>query len=331
MGPLRVGSVGLGWWGGNLAEKARLAGIQVVSCFARTTESRDEFAERHDCRPVDSLEQMLSDPDVEAVLIATPHSTHAELVAEAAAAGKHIFVDKPFTLTVAEGKRAIAAAESAGVVLQVGHNRRRQPANRRLKSMVGNGDLGVVHYAEANLSYPKGLNPRSGWRGEPEESPAGGMTGLGVHMADNLNYLLGRAARVAAFSKRIVGVSKLDDATTATIEFHDGPLAFLGTSMVIPDIAVTAVWGTEGAAKNDNDGERFLTQEVGSKHWVEHDIETIDTVRDELEEFADNIRNGKTPETGGPEALEATVLLEGIVESALQARVVDLDEVRARS
>jgi len=330
MDPLRVGSIGLGWWGGNLAEKGRAAGLDVVSCFSRTETTREGFAQSHDCRPAGSIEEMLADPEVEAVIIATPHSTHADLVVAASEAGKHVFVDKPFTLTVAEGKRATAAADAAGVVLQVGHNRRRQPANRRLKSMVDSGELGVIHYAEANLSYPKGLNPRSGWRGEPAESPAGGMTGLGVHMADNLNYLLGKASRVAAFSKQIIGVSKLDDATTATIEFNGGPLAFLGTSMVIPDIARTAIWGTEGAARNENDGERFLTQEVGSKDWVEQEIDTLDTVQDQLEEFATNIRNGKIPETGGPQALEATVLLEGIIESASRGEVVDLDEVRAR-
>jgi predicted dehydrogenase len=331
MDPLRVGSIGLGWWGGNLAEKAEVAGMKLVSCYSPSEGTRREFAERHSCRPAGSLGDLLTDPEVEAVLISTPHSTHPDQVVEATGAGKHVILDKPFTHTDADTKRALAAAASANVILQVGHNRRRQPANRRLRTMVENGELGVIHYAEANLSYPKGLTPRTGWRGEPSESPAGGMTGLGVHMADNLNYLLGTAARVAAFSRRIIGVSKLDDATTATIEYHDGPLAFLGTSMVIPDIARTAVWGTEGAACNDKDGERFLTQEVGSKDWVEHDIDTLDTVRDELEEFAANISNGETPETSGAEGLEATVILEGIVESATRGAVVDLDEIRARS
>lgn len=330
MEALRVASIGLGWWGGNLADKAKEAGLEVVACYARTPEKRREFADAHGGRPRESFDAVLTDPDVEAVLIATPHSTHADLVIEAADAGKHVFVDKPFTLTVAEGKPAVRAAEVAGVVLQVGHNRRRQPANRRLKQLVNEGALGMIHYAEANLSYPKGLNPRTGWRGDPAESPAGGMTGLGIHMADNLNYLLGRPARVAAFSKQLIAVGTLDDVTTATLEYHDGPLAVLGTSMVIPDIARTAVWGTEGAAWNENDGERFLRQEVGSKEWVEEEIETLDTVRDELEEFAANVRRGSRPETGGPEALEATAVLEGIVESAATGRVVDLDEVRAR-
>lgn len=330
MEPLRVASVGLGWWGGNLAEKAKSAGLEIVSCFARTPEIREEFAARQGCRPAESLDELLSDPEVEAVLLATPHSTHADLVVEVAEAGKHVFVEKPFTLRVAEGKRAMRAAESAGVVLQVGHNRRRQPANRRLKAMVDNGDLGMIHYAEANLSYPKGLNPRSGWRGDPAESPAGGMTGLGVHMADNLIYLLGRPSRIAAFSRRIIGVGKLDDATTATLEFEAGPLAFLGTSMVIPDIARTAVWGTEGAAWNEMDGASFYYQKVGELERVQQEIETLDTVRDELEEFASNVRDGAKPETGGPEAIEVVAVLEGIVESAARRTVVDLDEVRSR-
>ncbi len=330
MEPVRVASIGLGWWGGTLAEKAASAGLQIVSCFSRTEEQRVDFARAYGGVAAESVEALLSDPDVEGVLIATPHSTHADFVVEAAAAGKHIFVDKPFTLVVAEAKRANAAAESAGVVLQVGHNRRRQPANRRLKEMVEAGELGAIQYAEANLSNPRGLNPRTGWRGDPAESPAGGMTGLGVHMADNLNYLLGPAARVSAFSKKVLQIGTLDNVTTATIEYHSGPLAFLGTSTVVPDIARTAVWGTEAAAWNEVDGEKFYVQRTGEPDRTAQPIDTLDTVRDELEEFGANIRNGGRPETGGAEALEAVAVLEGIVESGATGRVVDLDEVRAR-
>ena len=196
--------------------------------------------------------------------------------------------------------------------------------------MVENDEFGVIHYAEANLSYPKGLNPRTGWRGEPEESPGGGMTGLGVHMADNLIYLLGPVARLAAFSKRLIGVGKLDDVTTATLEFESGPLAFLGTSMVIPDIARTAVWGTEAAAMNDLDGAVFYHQSTGQKDWIRQEVETLDTVGDELREFVSNVRNTTKPETGGPEAIEVVAVLEGIVESNATGTVVDLNEIRAR-
>jgi predicted dehydrogenase len=331
MEPVKVASIGLGWWGGTLAEKAKAAGLQIVSVFARDQERREEFAATHGTRPASSLDDLLSDSMVEAVMIATPHSTHADLIVEAASAGKHVFVDKPMTLTVAEAKRAIKGAEETGVVLQVGHNRRRQPANRRLKGMVDAGELGMVHYAEANLSNPRGLNPRTGWRGDPTESPAGGMTGLGVHMADNLNYLLGPASKVAAFSKQVIHVSNLDDATVASLEFSTGPVAFIGTSMVIPDIGRTALWGTEAAGWNEMDGARFYLQRVGERERTEQPVDVLDTVKDELEEFAVNVRTGATAETGGQEGLEAVAILEGIVESAATGRVVDLDEVRARA
>ena len=330
MDALRVASIGLGWWGGTLAEKGRAAGLDLISCFARTPETRDEFANKHGARPAASLDEVLGDDDVEAVLIATPHSTHADLVAAAAAAGKHVFVDKPYTLTVAEARRATAAAEAAGVVLQVGHNRRRQPANRRIKEMIDAGELGMIHYAEANLSYAKGLNPRGGWRGTREESPLGGMTGLGVHMVDNLIYLLGAPSRVAGFSNKVIAVGNLDDVTSATIEFESGVLAQLGTSMVIPNIARTAVWGTEAAAWNEVDGAKFYVQKTGEMDRSEQPVETLDTIQDELEEFAANVRNGSRPETGGPEATAVVAVLEGLVESVETGSAVDVSEVLHR-
>jgi len=326
---VRLASVGLGWWGGRLADAAKEAGAEIVTCFARTPAAREEFVEGRNCRAADTLDELLSDPEVEGLLVATPHSTHATLVEQSAAAGKHVFVEKPLTLTVAEGKRAVGAAEEAGIVLQVGHNRRRQPAIRRLKSMVDDRQLGLLHHAEANLSYPKGLNPRTGWRGDPAESPAGGMAGLGVHMVDNLLYLLGRIKRLAAFSKQIMQISRLDDATTIMLEFESGPLGFIGTSMVIPDIASTAVFGTEMAAWSEGDGSRFYIQNSGHQERTEQSIDTLDTVRDELEEFSRCIRGNGRPETGGAEGLEVIVVLEAVLASVRQGRIVDLDEIRS--
>lgn len=91
------------------------------------------------------------------------------------------------------------------------------------------------------------------------------------------------------------------------------------------------MWGTEAAAWNEVDGENFYIQRVGEKDRTEQPVETLDTVRDELEEFAVNVRNGRAPETGGPEALEVVAILEGIVESAATGTVVDLAEIRART
>jgi predicted dehydrogenase len=115
------------------------------------------------------------------------------------------------------------------------------------------------------------------------------------------------------------------------LEFPHGPLAFLATSMVIPDIARTAVYGTVAAAWNEVDGERFYVQRVGEAERSAQPIEMLDTVEDELREFATCVRTGARPEVGGAEALEVVAVLEGIVESVGTGQVVDLESIRSRA
>ena len=115
------------------------------------------------------------------------------------------------------------------------------------------------------------------------------------------------------------------------LEFESGPLGFVGTTTVIPDVASTAAFGTKAAAWNDLDGERFYRQDVGEQDRREEPVKTLDTVRDELAEFATCVRTGKVPEVGGPEALEVVAVLEGIIESSRDGGVVDLELVRART
>lgn len=157
---VRLGIVGLGWFGGVLTDSAARSGVaEVVSCFARSPDARAAFAEAHGCRAADSVDALLADDELDGVILATPHSTHADLVEQVAAAGKHVFVEKPLTLTVADARRAIAATEGAGVVLQVGQNRRRQPANRRIKEMIDGGELGTVLQLENFHSAAGGHKP----------------------------------------------------------------------------------------------------------------------------------------------------------------------------
>jgi len=326
--PVRVGVIGLGWWGRTLATAAESAGIEVRSCFARSRQARDSFAATYDCRTASSVAELLVDDELDGLVLATPHSTHLDLIERSAGAGKHVFVEKPLALTVAEGRRAVEACESAGVVLQVGHNRRRQPANRRLRELIDTGALGTLHFLEAQLSNQMNLPAKAGWRASRAETPAGGMTALGVHMADTLNMLAGRPVRIAAFSRQVLAHTDVDDVTTAVLEYDGGALATLTTSMVIPTVARVAVFGTAMSAWNEDDGTRFYRQAAGEAERTPEPVETIDTIRDELLEFAGSVRGVTTPETDGRSALEVVVVLEGLIRSAEQGRVVDLDEVR---
>jgi predicted dehydrogenase len=324
---VRLASVGLGWWGRVLAEAAAAGGAEIAGGFARREESRAEFVAKYGGRGFESYEAILAAPDVDGVLLATPHTTHADQIEAAAAAGKHVFVEKPLALNVAEGRRAVEAADRAGVVLQVGHNRRRQPANRRLKAMIDAGELGTVTMVETNQSVPNALRFEPGyWRANRTESPLGGMTSLGVHMVETMTYLLGPAERVFAFSKGILESPPIDHATTLVLEFGSGPLGYLGTSFVVPRTTSVTVRGTGGMAINDEDGTKFHVQQIGETSPTEQPIEVIDTVADQLAEFVQAIEGNARPETGGAEGLEVVAVLEAAMassESGCAVRIAD--------
>jgi len=324
--PVRLGSIGLGWWGGVLATGATTSGAaEIVGCFARSPEARATFADAQGCRPFDSLEDLLAS-DLDGVLIATPHTTHAGLVVAAANAGRHVFVDKPLTLTVSESDRAIAAADQAGVVLQVGHNRRRQSANRRIKELIVSGELGAPLELSSTHAAPLLFNPNLAmWRRRLEETPVGGMAALGVHQVDTFHYLAGPMSGVFARSTRLLPEGEVDDTSTILFQFESGAQGYLFTSMATGPAVEVTVHGTEAVARNTADGARLTVQRRGSTEQVETQLAPIDTVADQLAEFAAAIRGEGKPETDGVEARKAVAVLEAVVESAAGNRWVEVD------
>jgi len=326
---VRMGIVGLGWWGDKLANAiADSKGCELASCYARTPSSRAAFAERHGCGQADSYNALVTDPGVDAIFLVTPHSTHTDLIEHAAENGKHVFVEKPLTLTVAEGKRTLAAAESAGVVLQVGHNRRRQAPNRRIKAMIDSGELGMVHLVQGHICVPKDQVPRKGWRSDPDESPVGGMTALGVHMIDTFRYFVGPIERVFVMSKQLWAAGRTDDITVIALEFARGPLGELATSIVLPKSTTTTVMGTSGIAWNEDDGERLYVQARDEPTRSEVPVEPVDTLVEEVQDFVHAITQGERPETGGPEGLEVVAVLEAIMASDATGEPMEVRDFR---
>ena len=331
---VRACLVGLGWWGGEFARAAKKAeGIEVTAGFARTRETREAFASEHGCRPVESWEDVLKDNEVDAVILATPHSLHAQMVEEAASAGKHVFVEKPFVLSVPEGQRAIAACEKAGVRLGVGHQRRYQPAHRQLKQLIDSGKMGQAIQAEANFSYgfAEKLDAAS-WRAGADESPSGSMTGLGIHHADNLQYLLGPVKSVFASSRSMSSQTNLDDVTAALLEFESGAHGYLGSNMLTPTVYYIQIFGTDANACAEDEGRRLTVQRKGAdkpevRDWqVEGDPTSINVV-DELADFAAAIKEGRAPEVDGHAGLRAAAVVEGITLSSREDRKVELAEL----
>src|SRR5581483_8582941 len=187
--------VGLGWWGKTLVESVASppSVLRFVAAATRTaTPEVRSFADKHRLRLPDGFDEVLHDPAIAAVVLATPHSMHPAQVIAAARGVKHVFCEKPFALTMREADAAIDAVRKAGVTLGVGYNRRFHPEMEKLRRRIKSGELGTILHAEATMTVPNGLllKPEQ-WRAHRNETPCGGLTPLGVHAIDGMVDLCG--------------------------------------------------------------------------------------------------------------------------------------------
>jgi predicted dehydrogenase len=195
-----AGIVGLGWWGNRLIEsvQGRSERIRFVHGVARDPATKQEIARRHGLVLSPSLDAMLGDRAVQAVVLATPHSLHRAGIEAVAAAGKPVLCEKPLTLTAADAVAAVGAARAAGTLLAVGHNRRFLPALGAMKRLAAAGELGELLHVEGHFSNENSSANFAPWRHDAEESPAGGLTGAGIHLLDAFVALLGPVRSVHA-------------------------------------------------------------------------------------------------------------------------------------
>jgi predicted dehydrogenase len=244
--------VGLGWWGRTLVEAVQQDSqdIHFVAGTTRTvTPEIQAFAGAQHFQLAESYEALLANPQVDAVVLATPHSMHTSQVVAAAAAKKHVFCEKPFALTKRDAEAAVAATETAGVTLGLGYNRRFHPEMTKLREQIRSGDLGTILHVEATMTFPNALSLQpTAWRAHRDETPCGGLTPMGVHAVDGMIDLCGAIDHVFCQSFRRVVPIDSDDTTSMLFRMKDGMSGYLGT--------MTAT------------GPGFSFQVFGSKGWV---------------------------------------------------------------
>lgn len=328
MTPVSVASIGTGRWAGTLSDAAGPGGLAVVACTGRSADRRAAFARKYGCRDVPTLDAVLADPDVEGVVITTQHSRHAEEAIAAARAGKHVFVVKPLALSVADARRVTDACRHAGVVLAVGHHRRRTAANRAIRRLLDEGVLGQVSQIEGHFSADYGYSSTitsDMWRADRAETPGGPLTNLGIHHVDAFQYLLGPIARVMALSRRVVLDIDVEDVTSILFEFASGVLGYLGTSWVP---ANRTEWlflhGTEAQVWHEPSLARLSLTRRGQSERTPIPLAEVDSIAEELADFARCVREGGRPEVGGEEGTRNVAVLEAIVESARTGRAADV-------
>jgi predicted dehydrogenase len=241
--------VGLGWWGKTLVEASENSdAIRFIAAATRTvTPDIEAFAKKNGLRLKPNYEAVLADPDVDAVVLATPHSLHGAQVVAAAVAKKHVFCEKPFTLTKREAEDAVAAVRQAAVTLALGYNRRLHPEMIKLREMIRAGELGTVLHIEATMTFPNVLfiNP-SHWRADKTETPLGGLMPMGVHAIDGMIDLCGPIDHVFAQSFRRAATIDADDTTSILIRMKEGMSGYLGTMTTTGPGFSFQVFGSKG-------------------------------------------------------------------------------------
>jgi len=247
---IRAAIVGLGRWGKNLVNgTADSTALRFTTANTRTRQTAEQFCREKSLRWTSDLDDILGDPAIGAVVFATPHSQHTDQVLRAAAAGKHVFVEKPFALSMADADRMLEAADKAGIVLAVGFNRRFHPSMARLRDTVRGGALGTIVTISAEQTALHGLDmPETAWRARPDESPGGAMTAIGVHLVDGMIDLLGPVESVFAKVSRRAS-AHADDTTDVLLTFKSGASGHIFCSTVATPHYRMAVYGTDGFAE----------------------------------------------------------------------------------
>lgn len=331
---IRTAIVGIGWWGKTLVEAAQGKSevIRFTAAASRSqTESHREFARAHDLKLFDDYAALIKDPDIDAVLLATPPSVHRDQIIAAVQAGKHVFTEKPFTMTKREAAEVVDAATSAGVVLGLGYNRRFHPCWTDLRQRVRSGELGTILHMESTMTGPNGLSMKAtAWRAQRKEAPCGGLFPMAVHAIDGMIDLCGEFEEAYTRSYRAVVQNDVDDTTAAVMRMASGTTATLTTMMATAPSSRFVVYGSGGWAQllgtthsaGQSSEERrlsifgsYVVQPVKGEK-LDLEVPKFDAVAAELEAFAKACSGGPTYPITHAEMIQGAAAAEAIIRSA---------------
>jgi predicted dehydrogenase len=247
---LKVAVVGLGWWGRIIVDLLGKSDRLQVVRVADVSPQAEAFAADRRIPFASRFESVLDDPQVQGVVLCTPHSQHTDQIVAAAQAGKHVFCEKPLSMNRPDVLRAVDAVEKAGVALAVGHEKRFEPPILKLMELLRSGALGTPLQVEANFSQDKFLALASdNWRLSGKEAPAGPMTATGIHLLDLAVGVFGEAETVHASVRQLGSPLTNGDTLAALVTFKSGGHALISAILATPFAGRFAVYGSQGWAE----------------------------------------------------------------------------------
>ncbi len=273
-----------------------------------------------------SWDDLLRDPDIEGVVIVTPTSLHAEMIEQAAAAGKHVFCEKPISLELGPSLRAVEAARASGIKLQIGFHRRFDPDWAAATARIEAGDLGDVYLFRTSL---RDMRP-------PEieyiKSSGGFFVDVTIHDIDTARWMVDEIDEVTAFGAALSNPAFAEagdiDNAIVTLRFASGALGVIDNSRVAGYgyECSTEVMGSRATVRVDHHRRAHV-------EWLSHGSATVDYVADftqryplayllELEGFAQAVRDDRPVQVTGEDALAAFVLAQACDRSLREGRTV---------
>src|ERR1700733_830538 len=331
---IRAAIVGLGRWGRALVTAATgktgstpgSSDLRFVLGTTRTRAAAEDFCRDKNIKLVGSYDDILRDPDIDAVVLATPHSQHQAQALAAIAARKHVFVEKPLTLDLASARAVADAAHKSGLILAVGFTRRFHPSVGELRARVRDGRIGNVMalVAQHTTSTAQFVAPDN-WRAAPEEAPGGAFTAVGVHALDHMIEFAGRVRDARCVTARYYA-GRSDDTTTVMLRFVSGATGLIFCSVATATNFALTAYGTNGLGeitRADLSRFRFTPASIAAPTGVVAappdeilEFSGFDMLREEMTAFARTIRDGNSYPVPIADVLHGMAVFDAIVESA---------------
>jgi predicted dehydrogenase len=321
---IKAAIIGLGRWGKSIVEavQGRSQFIRFVHGVSKEPDSVREFASRHGFCLSTDLETALSDPEVGAVFLATPHSLHVSQAVAAAEARKHVWCEKPLALRRNDAERIIDACLRANVILATGLNKRWFASMRELEQIVRGGAIGEVLHLEGHYCNEHSTRVSGGWRDDPAESPGLGMTGAGLHVLDAFINLAGRVTcvDVRLFARKPPPDPR--DSIAVLLQFASGATGTMATVRAGPMYWRVHAFGTGGWAEAQGE-DRLSVARMGQNPEL-HQFTHVDPLFEAVEAFAHAISGGAAFPIAPAQMLETAAAFEAVIAAAKTGRPVTL-------
>lgn len=334
----KLGIIGLGKWASVLTNACTASlKVQIISAYSRSKETREKYTEKYKITNVENVEEMLSNPDIEGIILTVPNEMHLQYAKLCAEYGKHVYIEKPITNNLTEAIELRDVCKSYGVKVFIGHVAKLLSGVQLISQEIKNGTLGDICIIEGHFSNERALTlSPNNWRWYQSKAPGGPLSQIAIHQFDVLRFLGGPISNLSAMSSRKSPVgAEVEDQWLINMQFKNGALGSITSSWTSPGVFEVRVIGTKGLMHYRLDqtkwGEPELLYQNASLFFQKTGDSFVDAIayklpkdnmfRSELELFGDMISGHEQELFDANYGVEILGLVEASRESSLQDSV----------